>query len=271
MHPPLAIIGGGNMAHAIYSGALRAGVLDPSRVVVADPDPAKRAAFTHARPTAPQAIDWLDAQSEPGQIMLAIKPQSLPALATELKARLHTHVLISILAGTPGASLRTHLGASLRIIRVMPNTPARIGRGMTAVALSAGASPGDDAFAQTLFAAIGAVVTIGESQMNAFTAIAGSGPAYLFYLAEAMQSAAADMGLDAPTAALAVRETLAGASLLLAADASPPASLRAAVTSKRGTTAAATDALDASGVMEAIKRAVLAARDRGDELAREMN
>src|SRR5690606_30719943 len=128
--------------------------------------------------------------------------------------------------------------------------------------------PADAAFARTLFGAVGETVDLDEALMDAFTAVAGSGPAYLFYLAEAMARAAEGVGFDAATADRLVRATIVGAAGLLDADRGRPASeLRALVTSRGGTTAAATQRLDDAGVAEAFERAIVAARDRGRELA----
>jgi pyrroline-5-carboxylate reductase len=275
-HPPLAVIGGGNMAQAILRGAVAAGVLDPSRVAVAEPDESKRGALsTLATPiaTAAEAISWLArAESTPGegQILLAVKPQMLTAVAGEVSHALapSRRIVISILAGTPTPRIQSLLGRYLAMIRVMPNLPASIGQGATAIAAGAGARDGDEQFAQRIFSAVGpVVVTTDESLMDAFTAVAGSGPAYLFYLAEAMARAATDLGFDAPTADRITRQTLLGAATMLAASGQPPADLRAAVTSKGGTTEAAISALDSAGVMATIIRAITAARDRGRELA----
>lgn len=273
--PPLAFIGGGNMASAIIAGASSAGVLDKARCVVADPDPAKRSSFTNAVATAAEAVNWLrhtETASNPGQIVLAVKPQLLETVAGELAGPLTAdpfeRVVISILAGVPSAKVRRLLGSG-RVIRVMPNTPAQVGRGMTAISLGAGAGPGDESRAQEVFAACGQTIGIDESLMDAFTGLAGSGPAYVFYLAEAMIDAAVSMGFDHDQATQIARQTIAGSGELLARSRQQPNELRAAVTSKGGTTAAAIEVLDQLGVHTAVGRAILAARDRGAQLADE--
>jgi len=151
----------------------------------------------------------------------------------------------------------------------MPNLPAKIRQGITALCAGAGTRPGDDSFAREIFGGVGPmVVTIEESLMDAFTAVAGSGPAYVFYLAEAMIQASVRLGFDEPTARDIVRETIAGAGNLLADSAEAPEKLRAAVTSKGGTTEAACKKLDEAGVMPAIVEAIRAARDRGREIGK---
>lgn len=287
----LIVLGCGNMGRAIVAGGLapRAAVLDPGFLAMADPDPAQRdkaraLGVRHVYERAADAFQHLPDHADLGQVLLAVKPQSFGALAGELRPALagSPRVVITILAGTPSAKIRDALATpnrpGVRVVRAMPNLPASIGRGCTALALGAGANPGDDAFALDLFRAVGptpqpgtslpdAVVRIDESMMDAFTALAGSGPAYLFYLAEAMHAAAVRMGF-APDQALAiVKATLSGAGELLAASPQHPNALRAAVTSRGGTTAAATDLLDHRAAMQTLTEAVIAARDRGTQLA----
>lgn len=273
---PLVIVGGGHMGQALMRGALDAGVLDPGRVAVLEPERGKRDLFrSWGLETPPNVADlllWLEDEEDdaqrPGQILLAVKPQSLAEVGAELAPLLGTtrRVVISLLAGTPTAAVRTALGGHIAVVRTMPNTPAQIRRATTAIALGEGATPEDAQLATDLFGALGRVVPIQESLMDAFTAVAGSGPAYLFYLAEAMTRAAIEVGFDPDTAAWIVRWTLAGSAALLDMTDQPAATLRAAVTSRGGTTAAATKVLDEAGVMDAFVRAITAARDRGREM-----
>ncbi|MCA9272318.1 MAG: pyrroline-5-carboxylate reductase [Phycisphaerales bacterium] len=269
--PALAVIGGGAMASAILHGAAEAGVL--GRVCVAEPEAERRKNFDVAVPTAAEALEWLGAnESEPGsgQVMLAVKPQMLGDVAAEISPLVRKRVVISILAGLPGDRIRAQLGGSCRVVRVMPNTPAQVRKGTTAIALTAGATNADAAFADRIFHAVGdVVVRLDESMMDAFTAVAGSGPAYLFYLAEAMQQGALAVGFDTDTARTIVEQTIFGAAELLHSDDASAAELRRRVTSKKGTTQAATDTFDTLGVMHAIARGIVAARDRGIELGRD--
>jgi len=269
--PHLAFIGGGTMARAIIQGALGAELIDPGRVVVADPDQDKRRSMARLGcavvPAADEAARWLGDRTD-GQIVLAIKPQVFGAVAAQIGRLSDPIVVISIMAGVSSERINAGLGPRARIIRVMPNTPARVGAGATAVAMGAGARPGDDAVAMSLFGAVGPVVVrIDESLMDAFTAVAGSGPAYAFYLAEAMIEAGASLGLDAQVARRVVGQVIAGAGVLLVEDGADPASLRAAVTSKGGTTAAAMSVLEQERVAQTIVRAVTAAKDRGRQLS----
>lgn len=271
--PKLAVIGAGAMASAILEGAFGAGLLRPAEVVVVEPDESRRSAMA-ARgcaiiaDAAPGAA--LRALAPDGAVLLATKPQSLADVARALGASpAFAGVVISILAGARSERVREAFGGSARVVRVMPNTPARIGLGVSAVASGAGAREGDDALALRLFGAVGEVVRVEETMMDAFTALAGSGPAYIFYLAEAMARAGVEMGFDPDDADRITRAVVRGSAELLARSPGESASaLRAAVTSKGGTTEAATRSMDEAQVRESIVRAIVAARDRGAELSR---
>lgn len=276
MPTPLAVIGGGNMAGAILARAEQAGVLEGG-FVVAEPDAARRAAFANGVASATEALEWLAAnESTPGsgRVLLAIKPQVLTRVAAELAPVVATdrwggsRSVISILAGARAATIAAAFGGRARVLRVMPNTPALVGRGMAALSASPTATPDDIAFTLALFEAVGTVIEIDESRMDAFTALAGSGPAYVFLLAEAMAAAGQAAGLEADDALLAARQTIAGAGLLLAQSAEHPSTLRERVTSPGGTTAAALAVFEDSGLRDITRRAIIAARDRGEELAR---
>lgn len=269
--PTLAVIGAGAMASAILDGAFSAGVLRPADLVVAEPDDDRRAALVSRGALPARGVrEALASLAPAGAALLATKPQMLPDIETALAgAPSFGGVVISILAGARSERVRAAFGGAARVVRVMPNTPARVGLGMSAVAVGAGAQTGDDDFAARLFASVGEVVRLDESLMDAFTALAGSGPAYIFYLAEAMTRAGVDMGFDPEMADTVARAVVRGSAELLSRTPEQPAgALRAAVTSKGGTTAAAIDSMNAAGVQGAIVRAIIAARDRGAELSR---
>jgi pyrroline-5-carboxylate reductase len=278
--PPLiACVGGGNMARALVEGSIRAGAISAREWLIAEPDEGKRRGFEEIGVAAVGSVAGLVGRlGEATQVLLAVKPQALEAVAAEgagvsgvagsgfsLGAG---RVVISILAGTPSSKVAALL-PGCRVVRAMPNTPAQIGLGCTAIALGMGAQAGDEALALRLFAGVGPVVErIEESLMDAFTAVAGSGPAYVFYLAEAMTRAAVELGFEPAVADRIVRQVLTGSAGLLAGSAGRSAAeLRAAVTSKGGTTEAACRVLDDAGVMRVIVAALGAARDRGRELA----
>ena len=269
----LLVIGAGNMGGALIEAMLRAKVVSPSRLAIAEPDEARCKAWQlreiAAFPAALTALGWLR-RHEPapgaGQVMLGVKPQMLAGLAAELApAWAGPRTVISILAGTPTTRV-SRLLPGARVVRAMPNLPAKVGEGCTALCRGEGVTPDDAALARAIFQAAGPeVVQMPEAMLDAFTALAGSGPAYVFYLAEAMERAAAEMGFDAKAARRIVRQTLIGAARML--DDTDPVAQRAAVTSKGGTTQAATTVLDEAGVRAALIRAILAWRDRGAALA----
>ncbi len=270
------------MGEAIVRGALACGVLQPSGVVVADPSADRRRVFdgmqVHTTDSIATCIRhfaemWPNSMTR-GAILLAVKPQMMEGVAQDLSPAIRGHFqngipVLSILAGTPLARLHDMLGTHARLVRAMPNLPARIRQGATALCFGPTATDEDRSLARKLFESVGpTVVSIDESLMDAFTALAGSGPAYLFYLAEAMMRAARELGFDDATAARLVRQTLLGSAMLLAESCDDPSVLRAAVTSKGGTTAAAVDRLDHAGALQTWIDAMRAARDRGAQLAR---
>ncbi len=259
----LGIIGAGNMGMAILRGALDAGVLSPQTTVVVDVEPDRREEA--ARLGCSTTADVAELR-EAGQIMLAVKPQGFDGVAGALGRLQRPTVVISIMAGLGGRAIRAALGPAARVVRVMPNTPCQVGAGMAAIALGDGAEPGDEALAVGIFEALGRTVTVQEALMHAVTAVSGSGPAYVFLLAEAMEKAAVDLGLDPAQAGLLVRQTILGAGKLLAESGRSPSQLRAAVTSPGGTTEAALREMDRRELSAIIRAAVTAARDRGVEL-----
>ncbi len=268
-------LGAGNMAHAILQGAQDAGALEEQQLAVLDPNADRRALFTHAFHSHEDAARWINAQDgEVPMILLAVKPQKLREAIEPLREALRAQgcrpcTWISILAGSRIDSIHSLVREQDRVIRVMPNTPAQLGLGMTAIATDNDPDPRDLDRVRTLFHAVGEVIEIPETLMDAFTAVAGSGPAYLFYLAEGMMRAAESIGFSADQANTIVRQTILGSSQLLSGSTDSPGDLRAKVTSKNGTTYAATTTLDDQGVMDAIVAALTSARDRGRELASE--
>jgi pyrroline-5-carboxylate reductase len=272
LEAPILALGGGNMAHAILAGALEADRLTSHRVGVIDPNESRRALFEHAFDSPSAGIHWLTGlQGSRPLILLAVKPQMLrdalqPLIESLQACDAPACTFVSILAGTRVETIQSLVRSDDRVIRVMPNTPAQIGLGMTAIANDNNPEPQDLTNVRTLFGAVGEVIEIPESLMDAFTAVAGSGPAYLFYLAEGMTRAAESIGFTPDQANTIVRQTLLGSSNLLTRSEDTPGELRAKVTSKNGTTYAATTTLDEHRVMDAIVAALTAARDRGVEL-----
>jgi len=254
----LAVIGGGNMAKAIIEGAIAGGILDGSAVAIADPDQSSRTFFgQHGCVT----VDTASQLPKSDCVLLAVKPQVFEEVAGDV----HAEVVYSIMAGVTTDRIAEQVGHS-RIVRVMPNMPCSIGSGAAGIALGSGATEEDASLAKDLFSAIGITVDVEEDLMDAVTAVSGSGPAYLFMLAEAMIEGGVASGLSQEKATALVQQTVLGASELLARDARSASELREAVTSKGGTTAAALQVMYDQGVPKAIIGAVVAARDRGREL-----
>jgi pyrroline-5-carboxylate reductase len=262
----LVLVGAGKMGGALLEGWLRSG-LEPQRLAVIEPAPAAPIAALSARGVAvnPDAA----ALSDTSAVVIAVKPQVaaqvMPTLAPMIAA---SAVVVSIMAGKTLSFLATTLGVPCARVRAMPNTPAAIGRGIT-VAVAQGASAAQRDLAHRLLAATGGVEWIeDEALMDAVTAVSGSGPAYVFLLAEALAQAGAACGLPAPLAQKLARETVAGAGELLHRSDLDAATLRQNVTSPGGTTAAALDVLMAKdGLGTLLQRAVVAATHRSRELA----
>jgi pyrroline-5-carboxylate reductase len=260
----LGLIGAGNMAEAIVKAAIDQGVLRPDQMIAADPAEARRQVLAQLGVATVDHNAEVLQQSE--QVMLAVKPQKLAEPAADIARHgSNDQVLISILAGVGTGKLEEAIGGSRRIVRVMPNTPVMVGYGMAGIALGAHAQAGDEALTVQLFSAGGETVQVAEEQLDAITAVAGSGPAYVFYLAEAMEQAAADLGLGEQGAKLVTQTLLGGAHLLAESDQSA-ATLRQKVMSPGGTTEAAIQTLEARQVREAFGAAIEAAEQRSRAL-----
>lgn len=265
----IAFIGGGNMASALIGGLIKRGAM-PADLYAIDPNDAARqrlgAQFGIRSGAAPDAqLQACDA------LVLAVKPQMLQAAAQTLAPLLARQLVISIAAGIRATDLARWLGGYRRIVRAMPNTPALIGQGITGLAALPEVDAAGRALAETVLQAVGPVVwCTDESQIDAITALSGSGPAYVFYFIEALQEAAAQLGLNADQGRALALATFTGAAQLAAQSDEPANVLRARVTSKGGTTAAAVASFEADQVKQAIVRAVLAANARSRELGDEL-
>jgi pyrroline-5-carboxylate reductase len=261
----LGIIGGGNMGTAIARGAIAARVLRPEQVVIAEPDAARRDV---AAMVGCDVFDAAGAVVEADQILLAVKPQVFGDVAGELGELSRPTIVITIMAGLSTEHIRSRLGLNARLIRAMPNTPCQLGEGMTGLALGDGSEPGDEQLAWHIFEALGRTTMLPEDLMHAVTAVSGSGPAYVYLLAELMEQAAMRIGLDEATAQLLVVQTIIGAGRMLRETGATPADLRRVVTTPGGTTAAAHAIMHERDLPGILIEALTAARDRGIELDR---
>lgn len=256
----LALLGCGKMGSALLAGWLAAGV--PAGAVWAiEPVPSNwlRATGVHLNEGLP---------SNPSVALIAVKPQMMGAALPALQG-LGDTLFLSIAAGTRIAAFEAAFGPGARIVRSMPNTPAMVGRGITAIVGNAHATAEDMALARALMGAVGAVVALDdEAQIDAVTAVSGSGPAYVFHLIEAMAAAGVAEGLAPDVAMQLARATVCGAGELAHRSPDTAAQLRVNVTSPGGTTAAALGVLmdPVAGFPQLLARAVKAAADRGREL-----
>lgn len=265
----LALIGCGNMGGALLQRWLDAQVLAPADVQVCVAD-AQAAADVHQRFGVRCGTDAAEALVGADAVLLAVKPQQrgavLPLLAEQLQ-RGAAPLAISILAGVDLAQLQEALGGAARLLRWMPNTAVAVGRGLVAWS-AAGATTAEDLRLQALLLApLGLTMELPEPQLDAFTAVAGCGPAYVFALCEALEQAGRSVGMAPDVAAQLARHTLIGAAHQLQGDARSPAALRQAVTSKGGMTEAALRVLQQRQWPEAMTEAVQAAVQRGAALA----
>ena len=264
----LTFIGGGNMATAIISGLIANG-MDAGGIEVVEPS--AEAGGRLKQRFGIQARSGLDQAILHPLIVLAVKPQQLPEVASQLAPRLKNHLVISIAAGVRVADLSRWLGGHERIVRTMPNTPAMVGAGSTG--LFAGKAPGEDdrSRAEAVLRAVGSVVWLdSESDLDWVTAVSGSGPAYVFYFIEALEAAAKSAGLPAETARHLALHTVFGAAKLALEAGEEPSVLRARVTSKGGTTERGIASLESDGLTELVARAVKAAAERSRELGDEL-
>jgi pyrroline-5-carboxylate reductase len=263
---PLVLVGAGKMGGAMLSGWLKRG-LNPKAVRVIDPSPPEDSAALLARSGMSASADTTGG-IEARVLVTAVKPQVIGAVLPKLRHLVGRRtIILSIAAGTTIATLEAGLGAAA-IVRAMPNTPGQIGRGVSVAVANAHIDSTGRALVTVLLEALGKVAWVDrESLLDAVTAVSGSGPAYVFLLAECLAEAGEASGLPRDLAALLARETVAGAGELLHQSDAPLSVLRQNVTSPGGTTAAALHVLMADdGLKRLLERAVEAAKKRSEEL-----
>ena len=278
----IAIIGGGNMGEALLAGLLRAG--RQVKDLVVSEKSAERATYL-SQTYSVQVAAVADAVENAAFVILAVKPADIESVIVEIanvagKAESDAveQVLVSVIAGVTTGFYESHLPAGYPVIRVMPNAPALVGAGITALAKGRFATPDQLAEAAALFECVGAVLTVSEARLDAVTAVSGSGPAYFFLFVEALVDAGVASGLSRAVATELAVQTMAGSVAMLlertdadsAAAAGRPnttaAELRALVTSPGGTTAAGLRELERGGVRAAVAAAVEAAKTRSEQL-----
>ena len=263
----LGFMGFGNMGRAILLGLLGAGTISADRVFVYDVAPDKRAEAETAGAAVVSSPDELARNAN--TLILAVKPQVMAEAVESLKPGIGAKTrVISIAAGISITYLQERFGKNVRVIRVMPNTPAMAKAGAAGIALSDNCTEADAAAARAIFEALGLVEVVPEALMDVVTALSGSGPAYFFYMVECLTEAAGKHGLGSQQAANLAAQTLLGAGRLLKESGETAAVLRERVTSKGGTTAAAIEAFRAGGFDRIIAEGVAAAVARSKELGK---
>ena len=261
----LGFIGGGNMAAAMIGGLLQKG-FERQEIVVAEPLEERRDWLAQEFAVGIEAHAGAALQAE--VLVLAVKPQQMRAALCCLPPLYAEQLVVSIAAGVRAGDISRWLGGHAAVIRAMPNTPALVGAGITGLYALPGVSAAQKVRATQLLEAVGSVVWVDtEAQIDAVTAISGSGPAYVFLFIEALEQAAIDLGLPAATARQLSLHTFLGASALAIRDKTTPAELRARVTSKGGTTERGILALQEGGVKYAIGLAARVAAERAQEMA----
>jgi pyrroline-5-carboxylate reductase len=257
----LAVVGGGNMGAALVGGMLQGGWA-PEDLAVVEVLPARAEQLRELFP----GVTVTDETPACEAALIAVKPYDVAAACTTA-AHAGATRLLSIAAGISVAALQAAAGPDVAVVRAMPNTPALVGEGAAGICAGPTADETDLAWAESILGSVGIVVRVPESQLDAVTGVAGSGPAYLFMVAEAMIDAGVLAGLSRANSEALVTQLFVGSSALLR-ERGEPAQLRAMVTSPGGTTAAGLRALENHGVRAAFLEAVMAATERSAELGR---
>jgi pyrroline-5-carboxylate reductase len=253
------------MARALARGFVVAKLVDPRRISAFDPLPAALADFAAAATGSSIAASNSQVVDRSDVLVLAVKPQMIPAVASELHGRLGARLLISIAAGTRIQSLADAFGTE-RIVRVMPNMPALVGCSASGYSLGAGASAEDGRLVEQLLGAVGRAVEVDEKLLDAVTGLSGSGPAFVFVMIEALADGGVRMGLPRSVAMTLAAQTCKGAAELVLSTGEHPATLKDRVASPGGTTIAGLQALEGGAFRSALMSAVEAATRRATEL-----
>ncbi len=260
----LGLIGCGNMGGAIIQGVINKRLWTRADILVHDKDIAKMKAL--AKELECTAADLEQLVTTSSIVLIAVKPQDAAGLFKDISKLLKAQIIISVMAGVTIRSIEDMAGKKIAVARAMPNIDAMVGESMTSVSFNDLLVQKDEVL--NIFSGIGKVLPIEESLLDAVTAVSGSGPAYLFYLAGAMLEAAEEMGIGGERAREIVGETLYGSAKLLADSGASPAELISRVASKGGTTEAALSVFESEGLKKIVKKAILKAKKRAGELSR---
>ncbi len=264
----IGLIGCGSMGEALAAGWLQSGLVTPRQILVWDADPEKLAALIRQHKVR-RARDNPDLAGRADVLFLAVKPQVVDAVLQEISGAVASRtVLVSIAAGVPIARIESAMGRKLRVVRVMPNTPALIGEGISAVCCNQQVTVRDKQHVLQLLQAVGETVEVVETMMDAVTGLSGSGPAYLFVLIEALSDAGVRQGLPRDVAARLAVWTVRGAAGLVLKTGRHPGELKDMVASPGGTTISGLHALEKGKFRAALYNAVAAATERSAALGR---
>ena len=265
----ICFIGGGNMAQALIGGLLSRG-LPTTRITVSDP--VEQIRHILEEKNIQTTTDNVDAIKNADVVVLAVKPQVLATVLQPLKGLLSDKLVISIIAGAEIQTISDLIGGSQRIVRVMPNTPALVQTGAHGIYASEAVGKQDRELTSQILAATGLTIWLdNEAQIDAVTAVSGSGPAYFFYLMESMIRAGKNLGLEEKVATALTLQTALGAAQMAITSSNSPAELRKNVTSPNGTTQAALEVFDRAQISQNIQAALAAAQKRSQELAQELS
>ncbi len=266
----IAFLGSGNMAEALVKGLLASGTAVASEILCAEPR-AERREELRGRYRVEVTGDNVAAAEQADIVLLSVKPQTMDALLEEIAPAIdHKKLVVSIAAGVPIAAIAGKLGAGVRIVRTMPNTPALVGAGATALARGAHATDDDLTQALSLFEAVGTVVVVDEPMLDAVTGLSGSGPAFVFLAIEALADGGVKVGLARPIAMALAAQTVMGAAKLVLESGEHPGRLKDQVTSPGGTAIAGVHALEQGGFRSSLIAAVEVATRRSRELGQAM-
>jgi len=262
----VGFLGAGQMATALARGWLAAGLVAPATCRASDPSADARARFQQ-QTGCPATADNRDAIAQSDVLVLAVKPQTLPALLDEIRNQVtDRHLVVSIVAGVPLKRLADGLLANHRLVRVMPNTPCLLGASAAGFAAGPGAKPEDVALVERLFNAVGKAFAVPENLLDAVTGLSGSGPAFVYVMIDALADGGVRTGLPRDIALALAAQTVMGAARMVLETGQHPAQLKDAVTSPGGTTIAGLHALERGGFRAAVMDAVEAAARRSAEL-----
>ena len=263
----IVFVGGGNMGEALIAGLLRSGHWKPSQLIACDIRQDQLIKL-QLRYKVRASADNRWAVREADIVLLAVKPQHMQRVLEEVGPVIRQNQLVlSIAAGITTSFIEKFLAKRVPVVRVMPNTPALVGLGMAGLACGRYARRFHESTARAIMETVGKVVTVAERDMDAVTAVSGSGPAYVFYVAEAMKGAGVHLGLAPDVADQLVRQTVKGAGVLLSLSHEEARTLRERVTSPGGTTEAALKVMEAAKVRATFMKALRSARDRSKELS----